>query len=334
MLVATRDPMHHSGAPDPSSHRDERIHVPPPRTARMLSFFQLAGSFLAIPVALGSAYTVYQTNFSPDTQCQQLRANIIAMIDKKIDAATRRMLVRRDVETFEKSCGAFDPDAKAAFVTLLQTEPRVVPPRPVAAPKVEASKPEPVKVETPKAETAKAEPVKTEPVKSEPVKTEAVKAEAPAKEVARKPEARPTAVAKQAAPAAVEAEAVDPATNDARWLDAVRGALVSHDGAREAATIMKPRAPAEEPPALRTSVAPTAPAVAPVAQPEATAPALPPATAVGEPPAPARAATSDDHPVPPGAIPDQPPLDIAQAAGEKRSSWISNIPFVGQVLDK
>lgn len=333
MLVATRDPMHHSGAPDPSSHRDERIHVPPPRTARMLSFFQLAGSFLAIPVALGSAYTVYQTNFSPDTQCQQLRANIIAMIDKKIDAATRRMLVRRDVETFEKSCGAFDPDAKAAFVTLLQTESRVVPPRPVAAPKVEASKPEPVKVEAPKAETAKAEPVKTEPAKSEPTKTEAVKAEAPAKEVARKPESRPTAVAKQAAPAAAETEAFDPAVNDARWLDAVRGALVSHDGAREAAAIMKPRAPAEEPPALRTSVSPAAPA----AQPEATiAPALPPATAVGEPPAPApQRAAGDDHPVPPGAIPDQPPLDIAQAgSGEKRSSWISNIPFVGQVLDK
>ncbi|MCK9917862.1 hypothetical protein MXD81_52860 [Microbacteriaceae bacterium K1510] len=338
MLVATRDPMHHSGAPDPSSHRDERIHVPPPRTARMLSFFQLAGSFLAIPVALGSAYTVYQTNFSPDTQCQQLRGNIIAMIDKKIDAATRRMLVRRDVETFEKSCGAFDPDAKAAFVTLLQTESRVVPPRPVPAPKVEASRPESVKVEAPKAETAKAEPVKTEPAKAEPVKTEAVKAEAPAKEVARKPEARPTTVAKQAAPAApavAETEPFDPAVNDARWLDAVRGALVSHDGAREAATIMKPRAPAEEPPTLRTSVAPTAPA-APAAQPEAAAPALPPATAIGEPPAPApQRASGDDHPVPPGAIPDQPPLDIAQAGGgEKRSSWISNIPFVGQVLDK
>ncbi|WP_162826863.1 hypothetical protein [Pseudolabrys taiwanensis] len=359
MLVATRDPMHHSGAPDPSSHRDDRIHVPPPRTARVLSLLQLAGSFLAIPVALGSAYSVYNANFSPDTQCQQLRASIIAMIDKKIDAATRRMLVRRDVETFEKSCGAFDPDAKAAFVTLLQAQPRTVPERPVAAPKADVAKAEAVKAEAAKVEAAKAEPVKAEPArtevrkieiarpepvkaeapkpevaKAEPVKSEAVKSEAPAREVARKPEARSTAVAKQAAPAAAETEAFDPAVNDARWLDAVRGALVSHDGAREAAAIMKPRAPAEEAPALRSSVAPTAAAV----QPEVTAPALPPATAVGEAPAPSQraAASGDDHPVPPGAIPDQPPLDIAQAGnGEKRSSsWISNIPLVGQILDK
>jgi len=354
MLVATRDPMHRPGAPDPSSQRDERIHVAPPKTGRVLSLLQLCGSFLAIPVALGSAYSVYNANFSPDTQCQQLRASIIAMIDKKIDAATRRMLVRRDVEIFEKSCGSFDPDAKAAFVTLLQAQPRTVPERPVAAPKAEPSKAEAVKAEPVKAEPIKAEPIKAEPAKSEvrkieitrpdaakveapkaeTAKAEPVKTEAPAKDVARKPDARPAAVAKQAAPAAAEAEAGEP-VNDARWLEAVRGALVSHDGAREAATIMKPRA-VEEPPALRTSVSPAEPA-APVVAPapvQVTAPALPPATAVGEPLAPKLG--RDDHPVPPGAIPDRPPVDIAQAAGapEKRSSWISDIPFVGQVLDR
>lgn len=347
MLVATRDPVHQSGAPDPSSHRDHLIHMPPPRTARVMSMLQLAGSFLAIPVALGSAYTVYQTNFSPDTQCQQLRAGIIAMIDKKIDAATRRMLVRRDVETFEKSCGAFDPDAKAAFVTLLQAEPRAVPVRPAAspAPKVEAVKSEPAKAEAPKAESAKVEATKTEAAKPAPVKVEAakvetkpeikpeMKAETPAKEAVRKVEPRPAAVARQAAPvapAAAETEQVDPAVNDARWLEAVRGALVSHDSARETAVSMRPRAPAEESPALRSSVAPAAPAAAapPVA------PALPPATAVGEAPAPppARSAHGDDHPVPPGSIPT-PPLDIAKEVNGG-SSWVSDIPFVGQILDK
>jgi hypothetical protein len=330
MLVATRDPMHEPGAPDPSSHRHERIYTgahPAPKTARMMSFLQLAGSFLAIPVALGSAYSVYQTNFSPDTQCQTLRANIIAMIDKKIDATTRRMLVRRDVETFEKSCGAFDPDAKAAFVTLLQNEPRVVPPRPVAAaPKVEAAKaeqakPEPVKAEAPKAGTAKAEPAKSEAVKSEAVKSEAAKAETPAKDVARKPEARPVApVARQvAAVPPAEAAEENAVHDDARWLDAVRGALVSHEAARETAVT---RAPAEQP------LAKTAPQPAAVAAPMTVAPALPPATAITEAAAPQAERSDPDRPVPPGSIPDAP------ADGGARSTWVSKIPFVGQVLDK
>lgn len=314
MLVATRDPMHHSGAPDPSSHRHERLYTADrtPKTARVMSLLQLAGSFLAIPVALGSAYSVYQANFSPDTQCQTLRANIISMIDKKIDAATRRMLVRRDVEAFEKSCGAFDPDAKAAFVTLLQAESRLVPVRPAAAPKVEAAKPETAKVEAPKAETAKAEPVKTE----------AAKTETPAKEAARKLEVRPAAVAKQVA-AAPATEAETAVHDDARWLDAVRGALVSHEAARETAVT---RAPAEQPLA-RTAPQPAAAAPA-AAAPMPIAPTLPPATAVAEPIRPQAERDDPDRPVPPGAIP------AAPANGGARSTWVSKIPFVGQVLDK
>jgi hypothetical protein len=322
MLVATRDPMHQPGAPDPSSHRHDRIYTgadPTPKTARVMSLLQLAGSFLAIPVALGSAYSVYQTNFSPDTQCQTLRANIISMIDKKIDAATRRMLVRRDVETFEKSCGAFDPDAKAAFVTLLQNEPRLVPPRPVATPKIDA-KPEPVKAETPKIDTAKADAVK-----AAPVKTEAAKTEAPVKDFARKPEARPAAVAKQVAePPVADVEAT--VHDDARWLDAVRGALVSHEAARE--TVAVARAPAEQAAARPAPAPQPIDAAAPAAgAPMPIAPALPPATAVGEPVKPLAERNDPDRPVPPGAIPDAP-------AGDAPSTWVSKIPFVGQVLDK
>jgi len=322
MLVATRDPMHQPGAPDPSSHRHESaygLHAPP-KTARVMSLLQIAGSFLAIPVALGSAYSVYQANFSPDTQCQTLRSNIISMIDKKIDAATRRMLVRRDVETFEKSCGSFDPDAKAAFMTLLQSESRLVPVRPAATPKAEVAKPEAAKIEAPKAES----------VKAEPVKTEAVKVEAPAKEAARKPEVRPAAVAKQvAAPPASETEvtAQDAAANDARWLDAVRGALVSHEPAR--ASAVPARAPAEQP-LGRTAPASQPLAAAPAAgAPMPIAPALPPATAVGEPVKPQAERDDPDRPVPPGSIPDAP-----ADGGGARSSWVSKIPFVGQVLDR
>lgn len=313
MPMATRDPMHQSGAPGLTAHRDERIHVAPPKTAGVMSLLQLAGSFLAIPVALGSAYSVYNTNFSPDTQCQALRSSIISMIDKKIDAATRRMLVRRDVETFEKSCGAFDPDAKAAFMMLLQVGSRTVPVRPVAAPKVEAAKPAPVKVEAAKVETPK---------------IEAPKIEAPAKEVARKVEPRPAAVAK---PVPAEAEALDTAINDARWLEAVRGALISSEAAREAAALARARSQAE-PPVLRTSIVPVAPALtAPAPSVPMAAPALPPAAAVVAPAEP-RAAEREDRPVPPAAIPEPPPLDIARAANGP--SWVSRIPFVGQVLDK
>lgn len=312
MLVATRDPMHPSGAPDPSAHRHERLAAigSVPHTQRAMSLLQLAGSFLAIPVALGSAYSVYTTNFSPDTRCEQLRGSIIAMIDKKIDAATRRMLVRRDVEAFEKSCGAFDPDAKAAFVMLLQDGSRTVPARPVAAAKVE--KPEPKKAEVAKVVPVKAEPVKVEAAKAEPVKVEPPKAEVakaePAKAEVKKAEA-PVAVAKSA-PVATEAH--EPANNDAVWLAAVRGALTAHETA----------AAATPAPVLRASVAPAAPAME---QPPSAAPALPPATAVPEP---ARAEQVDpDRPVPPGAIPE------AQGnAG--RSTWVSSIPFVGQMLDK
>jgi hypothetical protein len=326
MLVATRDPMHHSGAPDPSSHRHERTPFSDarPQTPRLVGLLQLAGSFLAIPVALGSAYSVYQANFSPDTQCQQLRASIIAMIDKKIDAATRRMLVRRDVQTFAKSCGAFDPDAKAAFLALLATEPRTVPARPVAASKSAPPKAETVKVET------KTDSVKAEAPKS--AKVEPTKAASPRAETAARSEQHPSANAKRIVPSAAErtdAVARDHANADARWLDAVRGALVSHERARAAAVSASPKAAAAEPPALRATFAPAA--AAPVA------PRLPRATAIATPaePSPARSVQADDHPVPPAAIPDGSPLDIAKAASDKnRSTWISNIPLVGQLLDK
>ena len=93
------------------------------------------GSLLAIPVGLGSAYSIYRANFSVETTCQSLRADIISMIDKRVDAGTRRILARRDVEKFEQSCGAIDPDATAAFKTLLANDkPATAAAAPVAAP--------------------------------------------------------------------------------------------------------------------------------------------------------------------------------------------------------
>ena len=95
---------------------------------RVVSTAQIVGSLLAVPLGLASGYSMYRANFSPETTCQTLRGNIIAMLDRSVDASTRRMLVRRDIAAFEESCGAVDPDAHAAFKALL-----ALPPAPVTA---------------------------------------------------------------------------------------------------------------------------------------------------------------------------------------------------------
>ena len=103
MLVARRDPFH-PGAHDAAySHGADIVGASAPRLARTVNMLQVVGSLLAIPVGLASAYSIYHANFSAETTCQSLRANIVSMIDKSVDAGTRHMLVRRDVEQFEQT---------------------------------------------------------------------------------------------------------------------------------------------------------------------------------------------------------------------------------------
>jgi len=124
MLVATREPLPYPGADGGvPAHHIARAGGPTHRLARLMTVLQVAGSLLAIPVGIASGYSVYRANFSPEATCQSLRSNILATLDKGVDASTRRMLVRRDVEAFEKSCGTVDPDAYAAFKTLLAAQP-------------------------------------------------------------------------------------------------------------------------------------------------------------------------------------------------------------------
>jgi hypothetical protein len=291
MLVATRDPVHPRGQPDAS------VHAPAARGSRIghwVSVIQLTGSLLAIPVGLASGYSIYRANFSPETTCTNLRASIVAMIDKQIDASTRRMLVRRDVEEFERTCGNVDPDAKAAFKSLLDSEPvstASIPPKavpavvkPLALPAQEWKKPEP-------AQAAKPQPKETKDVKE-----------------AREPAAHPPA----------------DAASDARWLDAVRHALTAREAERAATEAsVKPLVP---PAPART--APVAEAVAPVT----VAPALPPPATLNTAPVPA-AMREADHPVPPGSIPvgaaDGETLTAASAPAQT-SSWTDHIPFFGK----
>lgn len=128
MLVATRDPPPNPGARG-GAHSDgvARPAGVEPRMARIVTVLQVAGSLLAIPVGLTSAYTLYRANFSSESTCNTLRANILATLDKGVDATTRRALVRRDVEAFERSCGMADPEANAAFKSLIAAHPAPAP---------------------------------------------------------------------------------------------------------------------------------------------------------------------------------------------------------------
>src|SRR5689334_10184174 len=199
MLVARRDPPFHGDARDIAPVEFEvNPGSRPLRVVRFVTVIQMIGSLLAVPVGIGSAYTFYRANFSPETTCQSLRSGIIAMLDKGVDASTRRILVRRDVETFEKTCASVDPEATAAFKALLAAE-KVLHPAAVVTP-------------APKAQPSDAAPKET---------------------AHNKAEHRPQATPKQAAPTSNQAATAqssrrEPAVSDTQWLDAVREALVIH----------------------------------------------------------------------------------------------------------
>jgi hypothetical protein len=317
MLVAKRDPFH-PGANDVSMPRGAGAT----KLAHVLSTLQMAGTLLAVPVGLGSAYSMYRANFSVEATCQSLRANIVAMLDRSVDANARHMLVRRDVEAFERSCGGVDPDATAAFKTLLAADknspPMVAPVATAVAPPPEA-----------KLETA-----------------------------IRKIEARPAVAVKQPAvnPPVAEGKPTqrDLATFDAAWLGAVRQALVKHAANLALASVAAPAAIANPPAVavqaalpvapvalekrsfgeLRGPVPATTPPMSLAAPVPVAAPALPPATpAVNAPPP----QTDADHPVPPSAIPESAsPGNAAKADEQGRSRvrrWIAKIPLVNTVVE-
>jgi hypothetical protein len=187
MLTATRDDGPHAHAVHYGPHT-------PPRSlaARFTGAIQLVGSLVGIPLALIGGYSTYHATFSPEGRCQALRANIVSMLDKKTDATTLRLLVQKDVVTFEQECGAVDADAATAFKNLLASEKapavahRVAPPAKIEkAEKVEAVMAQP---------PAKAEKVE----KHEPVKREAVKRDVPAKEVVSRETANKEVAVKEA----------------------------------------------------------------------------------------------------------------------------------------
>jgi hypothetical protein len=327
MLVARRDPFH-PGAHDVSSSKGGGAA---PRLARAMSMLQIAGTLLALPVGIGSAYSIYRANFSVETTCQGLRANIVAMLDKNVDAAAQRMLIRRDVAAFEQSCGAVDPDATAAFKTLLSAD---------KTPAPAAESPRPAEAQL------NALIRKVEPRANVVVKPLAAKAE----------------------PAAAETEPVrrDP---DDKWLAEVRRALVTHNSqpvpsVEAAAPAAVPALPVSPPPRAAIQMQPPmplpraaiqAPPVTPLPRATTQPPSAtrlprenwtvnerqaPPAAAATLPPAIAvittNTATDAHHPVPPAPIPDMNQASAAKPEPHSRSrlgAWVAQIPILGKVVD-
>jgi hypothetical protein len=360
MLVARRDPPFHSDA-DPRAPLNLNSPLTPraSKLPRFVMFMQLFGSLVAVLVGIGSGYSFYRANFSPEATCQTLRSGIIALLDKSLDAAARRVLVRRDIETFERACAVVDPEATAAFKSLLLAEKTAAPP---PSPAIAAPAVPPVAPKVQRSEPAQAQ--RSEPAPKEPV---------------RKPEPRPQVTAKQppanTTSAAPEPARRDAAVSDAQWLEAVRQALVTQKPDRRPVEAAKPSAvapvarpvtqeapvqpPADVRPVARpvTQEAPVQPPadVRPVARPvtqetplqppvdirpdpatPAVAPVLPRPITI--PPAPAQRVDAD-HPVPPESIPDAvPPASASKAKPDEpdRSrigKWISGIPLLGPVLD-
>jgi len=305
MPVARRDPPFHGDARDNAPVNIEaNPGSRPPRVVRFVTVIQMIASLLAVPVGIGSTYTFYRANFSPETTCQSLRNGIIAMLDKGVDASTRRILVRRDVESFEKTCAAVDPEATAAFKALLAAE---------KSPSVAA------------APATKAQPNDAAP-----------------KEQVHKAEPRPQATPKQAATNAQAPVAQnvrrEPAVSDTQWLDAVRQALVTHqpDARPVESSKSRPMPPPTAPPAAAAASAP--PATATPAP--AVAPTLPPPVAIAPVPAQRNAAQpkDPDHPVPPESIPSSETVATTETkpdeSGRSRiGKWISAIPLLGPVVD-
>jgi hypothetical protein len=89
----------------------------PPRLVTMLQFL---GAALGIPAAAAGSYSAYVNYFSVETKCQRLSANILAVMERKIPAESRRTLIRKDVTDFNKTCGESDPDARSVFQAALE----------------------------------------------------------------------------------------------------------------------------------------------------------------------------------------------------------------------
>jgi len=347
MLVARRDPPLNGDYEHPRGHG--YFHGHGHHNSRFMTAVQVIGTLVGIPVGLASVYSIYHSNFTVEARCETLRGGIISMLDKSADASTLRMLVRRDVVTFETNCASVDPDAVKAFKTLLAEK------TPAAAPVARTA---PAPAPAPKAQPQQAardahpvEPVKqAAPAKAAPVPPETKAVEV--KPVEAKPAETMPAETKPVEAKSVEAKPVhrDAETSDAKWVSSVRDALV-HAPAHDDAAVAPAPAPVVAPAVQPLPPPPAPPMPAEAAREPAPTP-MPPRAIVespaAAPPAPPQARVVREAPpvslAPPAApaLPDPVPVAAAPAPTEAKPtdkpddksghSWMADMPILNRVV--
>ena len=88
----------------------------------LVKVLQIAGAALGIPAAAAGTFAAYQNYFSTDVTCQKLRSNIVATMERNVAPETKRSLLRKDVNEFDKLCGDGDPDARTIFQAAVAAE--------------------------------------------------------------------------------------------------------------------------------------------------------------------------------------------------------------------
>ena len=88
----------------------------------LVKLLQVAGAALGIPAAAAGTFAAYQNYFSTDVTCQKLRNNIVATMERSVAPETKRSLLRKDVNEFDKLCGEGDPDARTIFHAAVAVE--------------------------------------------------------------------------------------------------------------------------------------------------------------------------------------------------------------------
>jgi hypothetical protein len=81
----------------------------------LVKVLQIAGAALGIPAAAAGTFAAYQNYVSNDGTCQKLRSNIVAIMERSVAPETKRTLLKKDVNEFDKLCGEGDPDARTIF---------------------------------------------------------------------------------------------------------------------------------------------------------------------------------------------------------------------------
>jgi hypothetical protein len=89
--------------------------------SKLSSAVQFGGALLTLPAGLVGLYTAYQSNFSTEATCRNLRGAILTTLDRNINAETKRVLVHKDLTAFERTCALSDPDAKTVFAAVDRT---------------------------------------------------------------------------------------------------------------------------------------------------------------------------------------------------------------------